>query len=255
MINIDEIRTGNELGYKCNCKYIFAACEVCGVGHWVQYIKGKANVNRCGSCSQKQRTDYSDINKLKQDGIECKKCGNVYPATGDYFPPHRHNRIGLMMVCRACRNSRTRDRLLEQGKIKYHKIFLTPKERRVSRSISMSIRRAITLGKNGRHWESLIGYTLKDLIKHIEKQFSEGMNWDNYGFNLPNNNPPRWHIDHIIPKSAFNLESPDSMDVKRCWALTNLQPLWGSENSKKGSQILQPFQPSLKITNQNTKGI
>ena len=109
MVNIDEIKPGKELGYKCNCKYIFAACNICGEGHWVQYIKGKANINRCGSCSQKQRKDYSDINKLKIDGIKCKRCGNIYPATIDYFPPHRHNRIGLMMVCKVLQGSEVRE--------------------------------------------------------------------------------------------------------------------------------------------------
>lgn len=56
-----------------------------------------------------------------------------------------------------------------------------------------------------------------------------------------------WHIDHKIPKSAFNFETPEDIDFKRCWALKNLQPLWAAENIKKHDRVDKPFQPSLAI--------
>jgi 5-methylcytosine-specific restriction endonuclease McrA len=64
------------------------------------------------------------------------------------------------------------------------------------------------------------------------------MSWDNCN---------EWHIDHIIPKAAFNYEKPEDIDFKKCWALKNLQPLWAKENHEKKDKLLKPFQPSLQI--------
>ena len=80
--------------------------------------------------------------------------------------------------------------------------------------------------KGGRSWETLVDYTLKELMDHLETNFLEGMSWDNYG---------NWHIDHIKPVSSFNINSFDSDDFRECWELTNLQPLWAEDNLKKGS--------------------
>ena len=63
-------------------------------------------------------------------------------------------------------------------------------------------------------------------MAHLEKQFKEGMTWNNYGYY-------GWHIDHIRPVSSFNFNSYDDPEFKECWALSNLQPLWGKENISK----------------------
>jgi hypothetical protein len=92
--------------------------------------------------------------------------------------------------------------------------------------------------KGGRTWEALVDYTLDDLMRHLEKQFQQGMSWDNYG-------KTGWHIDHLIPVSAFNFKTYDDIDFKRAWALSNLQPMWAKENMSKGAKIDKPFQPSF----------
>ncbi len=60
--------------------------------------------------------------------------------------------------------------------------------------------------------------------RHIERQFKEGMNWENQG---------EWHIDHIIPLASANTEE----DLKILFHYTNLQPLWAYENISKGDSI------------------
>ena len=107
-------------------------------------------------------------------------------------------------------------------------------------SISKAIRKSLKDGKNGHHWEFLVNYTLKKLRKHLEKQFTDGMSWDNYGFY-------GWHIDHKIPISAFNFTKSGHRDFKRCWALSNLRPLWATKNKEKTNKISKHFQPSLLI--------
>ena len=91
-------------------------------------------------------------------------------------------------------------------------------------NMARSIRLALKGKKAGGKWETLVGYTLKDLVKHIEKQFEPWMTWQNYG---------KWHIDHIRPKSFFKFKNIESSEFRKCWALSNLQPLEAIENLRK----------------------
>jgi len=75
----------------------------------------------------------------------------------------------------------------------------------------------------------LLGYSLEKLMIHLEKQFTEGMTWDNYG---------EWHVDHKKPMALFQFTSTDDEGFKECWNLENLQPLWGSDNLSKGTRYL-----------------
>jgi len=83
--------------------------------------------------------------------------------------------------------------------------------------------------KNNNKLYDLLGYTMNDLKTHLEKYFSKGMTWDKF-------NRGEIHIDHIIPKCHFNLK--DETDIKTCWSLENLQPLWAKDNLKKSDNIV-----------------
>ena len=105
-------------------------------------------------------------------------------------------------------------------------------KRRIGGAMSDSLRRK-TLGKNtkaGRHWETLVGYTVDDLMAHLESQFRDGMSWDNYGLD-------GWTIDHILPVAIWSFETPDDPEFKQCWALCNLQPLWHELNQRKAARV------------------
>lgn len=109
---------------------------------------------------------------------------------------------------------------------------------KLNRNIATKMRASLNGRKGGKHWESLVGYTVEQLKIHLEKQFKPGMNWDNYG---------KWHVDHKIPIAAHNFESAKNIDFKKCWELKNLQPLWAKENIIKSDKLNKPFQPSLTI--------
>lgn len=111
---------------------------------------------------------------------------------------------------------------------------------RLSHTISTGMRRSLKNGKNGYHWESLVSYTLDDLIKHLELLFQRGMSWDNMGRD-------GWHVEHKIPISAFNFIKSGDIDFKKCWALKNLQPMWAEQNFSKHTKLERPFQPSLAM--------
>ncbi len=96
--------------------------------------------------------------------------------------------------------------------------------------IDMSFRQRITgvlkEKYKSKSFEKIFGYSKEVLKAHLERQFEEGMSWKNFG---------KWHIDHIVPVSNFNYSSHTEDDFKFCWALSNLRPLWASENYKKSS--------------------
>jgi predicted RNA-binding Zn-ribbon protein involved in translation (DUF1610 family) len=89
-----------------------------------------------------------------------------------------------------------------------------------------AVRRVLNGGKRGRKWESLVGYTLADLMHHLERQFLKGMTWDNRG---------DWHIDHIVPLASFSFSSAEDPEFRAAWALTNLRPLWAVDNLRKNA--------------------
>jgi hypothetical protein len=104
---------------------------------------------------------------------------------------------------------------------------------RLDMVMSCEIRHSLKHKKAGRKWETLVGYTVEDLMKYLESKFTPEMNWNNYGI--------YWEIDHIIPKSYFKYESPEDEEFKKCWSLENLQPLPKEINRKKGNKISEKY--------------
>lgn len=121
-----------------------------------------------------------------------------------------------------------KSRIIKQhNKYKKQKRKNSPRYR-LNANMGVGMWYSLRMKKNKQDWESLVDFTLDELINHLEKQFRGGMSWNNYG---------GWHVDHIIPKSHFKYECSEDEEFKRCWSLTNLQPLWAEENFKKGGSI------------------
>ena len=99
---------------------------------------------------------------------------------------------------------------------------------RISHSMSDGMWKALRKRKNGMAWEQLVGYTLADLMQHLESKFLPGMTWDNYG---------AWHIDHIVPRTFFCYTTVTDQEFLYCWSLDNLQPLWAPDNLSKGDKL------------------
>ena len=74
---------------------------------------------------------------------------------------------------------------------------------------------------------NLLGTTVPNVIKYLEKKFKPGMTWENHG---------KWHIDHIRPCAHFDLT--DTKQQLECFHYTNLQPLWAFDNMSKGAKII-----------------
>ena len=74
----------------------------------------------------------------------------------------------------------------------------------------------------------LLGCSIAALKIHIESKWQESMNWDNWAVD-------GWHIDHIVPLDYFDLSNVE--ELSRACHYTNLQPLWGKDNSVKSNKV------------------
>lgn len=99
---------------------------------------------------------------------------------------------------------------------------------RVHESMSSQMWSSLQTRKAGRKWESLVGYSVHDLVHHLEKQFRGKIGWHNYG---------EWQIDHITPVASFGDALPGSEEFQHCWSLANLRPIMASENASKRDKI------------------
>jgi hypothetical protein len=110
------------------------------------------------------------------------------------------------------------------------------KIREQSRKRRENVKNRIRINLGTRLWQAvqkkhgntmeLTGCSKDELISHLESKFTEAMSWDNYR---------EWHIDHIKPCASYDLENPE--EQRKCFHWTNLQPLWASENIRKGCKV------------------
>lgn len=118
----------------------------------------------------------------------------------------------------------------------------TPKSK-LSAHMRTLMGRALRKNKAGRSWKTMVPYTWEELKAHLESQFQPGMSWDNHG---------EWHIDHIRPRASFAYTSPKCPDFKECWALSNLQPLWASDNIRKSAKVLEQTECPISLSSLST---
>lgn len=78
--------------------------------------------------------------------------------------------------------------------------------------------------------ERLLGCKYEEFIEYIKAQFKPGMTMENYG--------KKWHIDHIIPCSAFDLTN--EAEIRQCFHFSNMRPMWAKANMRKGAKITEP---------------
>lgn len=149
------------------------------------------------------------------------------------FSPDMRTKDGLMCYCKKCRNLHNvfYSSLHKEEKKQYRidnrdkKAAYETKRKKVDINYRLSslirsriwrvVRKNTKLGSAVRD----LGCTLGELKIHLEKQFTKGMNWNNQG---------KWHIDHKIPLSKFDLI--DREQFLKAVHFTNLQPLWAIDN-------------------------
>jgi hypothetical protein len=78
-----------------------------------------------------------------------------------------------------------------------------------------------------------LGCSVEELKTHLEKQFQDGMTWENHG-RIDRKNPKIWNIDHKVPLDSFDLTNREQF--LQAVHYTNLQPLWAHDNISKGNR-------------------
>lgn len=190
--------------------------------------------SRCKNCCAKQTKLYYQENKektLKQQKKYYMKNKNEVLERHrrwnennlDYYRKYNKSPVGMARQKKYDKSEKGKIIQKKADKKRYKKDSL-------SRCMRVLMWRVLKRGKNGHHWEDLVGYTLDELKFHLESLFQEGMTWKNHG-------QFGWHIDHKIPISAFNITSYGCEGFKKCWALENLQPLWAEDNLKKSNSL------------------
>lgn len=118
-------------------------------------------------------------------------------------------------------------------KVKINKAFYV-KNRRITdpiyaMSCRLRSRLALAFKANGYKKQSttekMLGCSFAKFKRHIESQFTKGMNWDNRA---------DWHLDHILPLScAKTIEGLEKLSH-----YSNIRPLWAKDNLVKSDNLV-----------------
>ena len=186
-----------------------------------------------------RRWRLNNKEKLRQSKHEyyCRNCDRIRAAINRYRfeNPEKVRAIANKCSINWKRKNPDRVRANEKSwrvknkdkiKEKYNRWISDPSRRTkylLIKHIRAAIRAALVNGSEFK-FENVVGFSIQQLKEHLESQFCQGMSWENMG---------QWHIDHIKPVVLFDIDSMDSPDMKACWNLSNLQPLWGIDNIRK----------------------
>jgi hypothetical protein len=187
----------------------------------------------CKFCIRNRNTEYSIARREKLgpkktpgptprekiivDTKECRICKETKDAS--MFPIRKDHAVdGLRNECLSCKysshNVYTKDRCKKDSKFKLMRTIRA----RVNSAIFNKCTRSIKYA----------GCDIVLFKKWIEFQFEPQMNWDNHG--------SYWHIDHVVPVSAFNITNRYEQFL--CFNWKNTQPLVKEENISKSDKIL-----------------
>jgi hypothetical protein len=188
------------------------------------------NVKKCSRCGE-----ILPIEQFSTKANRCRDCVRIYSAewckknpdkSKEKSAKFRQNHPGYDSGWR--KNNLEKDRL-RRNKYQRERI-LNDLNFKMRKGIRSAVCNALRGNIKYIHAIDLLGCSLEDLRRHIERQFQPGMTWENWG-------RYGWHIDHIIPVSYFDMADPEQQ--KQAWHYTNLQPLWAEDNLKKNNKILE----------------
>lgn len=209
---------------------------------------------KCPVCLKNKDTDCYYKDKSKKDGVrkECKECHKIqkkkYRAENKekikrkkaiYYIKNKENidnknrdnyvnNIERYKEYARIYRVNNKEPVKELKKEYYHNVQKNDIIFKFKRGLRGVVSRAfkLTSYKKDSKFFKILGASSKEIKQHIENQFTEGMNWGNYGRN-------GWHIDHIIPLSSGKCDD----DYLRLTHYTNLQPLWAKDNLSKGAKL------------------
>lgn len=94
------------------------------------------------------------------------------------------------------------------------------------------VRRVIAGQRGDAQMRERVGYGRAELLAHLRSLFTPDMSMDALLRG-------EIHIDHNEPVSWFDLADP--AQLRHLWRLENVQPLWASDNCRKGARTLEQW--------------
>ena len=200
----------------------------------------------CTKCKiEKQLIEFGKCERCKDKlNYQCKEC--VASSRKQSYENNQESRTktkeryqrwkmknpsSYKNACKKAESNRDKEERRNYNKILRRNLRKNPVHR-IRNNVSRQIIHALKRSHGSKRGESVLNkldYTLEQLKEHLESQFNEKMNWDNYG--------SYWHIDHIYPQSLLPYESLNDDNFKKCWELKNLRPLEAIENMKKSNKL------------------
>jgi hypothetical protein len=122
---------------------------------------------------------------------------------------------------------RRREWVREQAKLGEKRRYAENPQAKIKgnqRSVQNQVLRGAAGAKTIAKFEAAIGCTVAEFKAHLERQFVDGMTWENRGRD-------GWHVDHKKPLSSFDLTDP--YQFAAAYHYTNTQPLWADANRRK----------------------
>lgn len=166
--------------------------------------------SKCKQCTK----DYNKRYSLKNKEQIRSYCKNWYQNNKEYVI-NKHKKY--------CKNNRDKINLYIKNKKQLDPQF------KLMCNLRTRLHSALKNNYKKGSAVKLLGCSIHEFKLYLESKFKPGMNWKNY-------NKTGWHIDHIKPLSSFDLSN--IYQLKQACHFTNLQPLWATENLKKGSKII-----------------
>ena len=94
--------------------------------------------------------------------------------------------------------------------------------------------KAAGLDKKCDSTSELLGISPSGLKEWLERQFTEGMTWENRS---------DWHVDHRVPITAFDLTVDQNQRI--CFWYKNLHPMWAKDNLQKSNTYTEEEKQAL----------
>ena len=210
-------------------------------------------MKKCVKCQiEKDLNDFSN-NKAKKDGkcVYCRSCYTIVNREWRQNNPKqdkkihdswekknietvRKNRLRYYYRHQKERNNYSKKyRQQNKDKIRVkNREYVTKKYyENINFRLSVILRgrlwKAITRDSKQSSALTLLGCTIDELKSYLERRFTKGMTWKNYG---------KWHIDHIKPCCSFDLTNFEQQKI--CFHYSNLQPLWAKDNIRKNGKVI-----------------
>ncbi len=198
------------------------ACNVCGAKkpETLEFFgKKKDKLNaKCRPCYAVHMREY---NKNNSDRVKATSKARYIPKQRNRMSDEE-KRIRSIIAVRKWQE-KNKDKVLEYNRTA-NKKRMADSAYRVIHSVRGSIWKILKGKVKTSGAFRFLDYSYDELRSHLERQFLTGMTWDNYG---------EWHVDHIRPISSFDIKSAGDEDFNVCWSLSNLRPLWATDNQSK----------------------